>query len=726
MSWKVLLVFFFVNCVLGMDLPNWETIQENLHAKIEDIYNDRDEVYKTIDVGKYFKYYVPGDGDYMAVEEGGNLLPSWLTFDRSKNKLHGIPTEHDMRMGLRISFNSIDKRNKKKLILNIVKRTNNFGCPEALTLASVVFHANLNKMSSHERVEFLRNFAHHFDASINDMYVEHGNRMDNLGMLTSNNIRRAGPGDNPDKIVGNEPGFTVSWKLLCGYNVEDHPDIGVLRTFTSQADFSQLNKPVLGWLITSTKVNRNRRAIGAGATPFATPSASIQGTPTLVPSASIDVKPSAKIQITPTKSMRMTRTSSVVPPVVVTDPPTTTTTTTTTTTSTTTEETTQKPTVTTTEETTTKTTTTTTTTEKSTQPPTTKQSTANRKPEVDPDHKFKFIAAREQQATIYNVPIGLFRDDDLISTSLLYKKNVYVEEVPDWITYKEKGRAIYILPTARDTGDHEFALKVKDSGGLVAQHFFKVIVKKDQVAYDMQFNMTLDMDYDSVASNVYEKVILIAHIAKALGYSNGGRFRNIKFMEGSVIILWSDWQFANASSCNHPELISIVQRLNDVGQMAEKMLPYTLVSTGKLSASGCTAIKQSPSESKESLLEHILIPVIVIVIVLLVIVLILCCVYRRKKKYEPTPQDEIYLNQKKPVIFLEEYEEKPDFLSLKPLVLPNEKPPTEGYAPRGGSPDGPESSTTASTEDDENAPLAPKSPKDNRSGFNAPPPYSAR
>ena len=51
----------FVISVCGMDIPSWESLQEKLHDKLEDIYNDRDEVRQTIDIGKYFKYYLPND-----------------------------------------------------------------------------------------------------------------------------------------------------------------------------------------------------------------------------------------------------------------------------------------------------------------------------------------------------------------------------------------------------------------------------------------------------------------------------------------------------------------------------------------------------------------------------------------------------------------------------------------------------------------------------------------
>jgi len=38
-------------------------------------------------------------------------------------------------------------------------------------------------------------------------------------MMTSN-LKFAGPGDKTERIVGEQPGFTVSWKLACGSNIE--------------------------------------------------------------------------------------------------------------------------------------------------------------------------------------------------------------------------------------------------------------------------------------------------------------------------------------------------------------------------------------------------------------------------------------------------------------------------------------------------------------------------
>ena len=115
-----------------------------------------------------------------------------------------------------------------------------------------------------------------------------------------------------------------------------------------------------------------------------------------------------------------------------------------------------------------------------------------------------------------------------------------------------------------------------------------------------------------------------------------------------------------------------------------------------------------PVRGEASIWQRILIPVIVIIVLLLIIVLILCCVYHRKRRTTmQIEEDKVCLNQKKPVIFLEEFEEKPHFVSLQPLMLDDEKPPTPNrpYEPRADTPEG-----------------APRSPGDMNGG--GPPPYA--
>ena len=64
-STRYLLTFTcLLACTVAMEIPNWKELREKLHEKLEDIYNDREEVQKHLEVGKYFKYYLSDVGSF--------------------------------------------------------------------------------------------------------------------------------------------------------------------------------------------------------------------------------------------------------------------------------------------------------------------------------------------------------------------------------------------------------------------------------------------------------------------------------------------------------------------------------------------------------------------------------------------------------------------------------------------------------------------------------------
>ena len=132
-----------------------------------------------------------------------------------------MPLEKDAKKGLRIEFKQSNRKDEpsKRLILNVVEGKNNFQCKDSVSVASVIFHGNIEKIPGAQRVRFLREFTRHFETGIHDLKLEYGNRMDKSEILTSA-LKIAGPGDKPSKIIGEQPGFTVSWKLTCGSNIK--------------------------------------------------------------------------------------------------------------------------------------------------------------------------------------------------------------------------------------------------------------------------------------------------------------------------------------------------------------------------------------------------------------------------------------------------------------------------------------------------------------------------
>merc|ERR1719354_469458 len=225
------------------------------------------------------------------------------------------------------------------------------------------------------------------------------------------------------------------------------------------------------------------------------------------------------------------------------------------------------------------------------------------------------------------------------------------------------------------------------------------------------------------------QVTLIQEVSDASARPSYKQLRSVKFIGTTGIgttLVWGLDDGTKYSDCynDHVKKYLALVRSN---KFRNGIQIAGVLKVGNTTHSKCPAHPPPPPQAEDAgLWQRILIPVIVIVVLLLIIALILCCVYRRKRKATHIvmgEEDKSMLSHKKPVIFLEEFEEKPHFVSLQPLILPNEKPPSPGDdSPP--PPHHPGSSTTVSTENEEK-PLTPASPKDNSRGYKAPPPYDA-
>jgi len=701
MAAKIVLVFI-ITCSLHTTVktalePSYQSVQNILHERIEEIFgNDDNEVHLKVESGKFFRYVFTGDNTaslYEAYESGKSSLPHWLAFDSRKNKLIGVPTEQDIQTGLKIEFrvkheNGINGEiaATSHIFIDVIATTkkkfqhaNECG-DETRTVASLIFNSNLEHFDGVARTKVLRKLANKFDFGINEYYLESGNRMDSKSLLTSS-IRMAGPGT---AITEDQPGFTVSWKIKCGYELAGDATVGILRQLSQEENFSSISSvPIIGWFIVSTKANRMRRAADANKTPGVTPT--VVGTPTLGPSPSVTVKPTGIVKPTPSKSKEiMTSTKPpTTPPVVIT------------TTETTTTMTTKKTTV--------------------------KVPGGNNPPEKIGNIPDVYVF--ENQALLTQIPPNLFYDQDpddklviQLKTVATKMKNSTAIPAGSWLEYNN--RDLYMFPTSNYVGIHRFMFTATDKAGEYATALFTVHVQPDDSAsYNNVFNLTLDRSYSQINNSVQAKVDLVQTLATAQGFQDYKVIRAIQFLPGSIIIRWGIYVLQN-SDCNNPELANYVKQLSR-SDFRDSFAPDVVLSTGMMERKECLPLPP-PDEGETGLWQRILIPVVVVVIVLLIILLVLCCVCRRKRKNDAHSDDEIYLNQKKKPIIFEE--EKHKFLSLTSTSLSDDSPPiNQNY----GDSDGPGSSTTVSTENEGKALLTPSSPKDTSRGYNSPPPYGS-
>lgn len=144
--------------------------------------------------------------------------------------------------------------------MKIIEGKNNFQCKDSASVASIVFHGNIEQITGSRRVKFLRDLSKQFESGINDFKVEYGNRMDGHEMLTSD-LKMAGPGDVSSKIIGEQPGFTVSWKLACGSNIEGLFCFCffIFKIVCKSREFSTISyfNPIFGNALTQFVFNRN-------------------------------------------------------------------------------------------------------------------------------------------------------------------------------------------------------------------------------------------------------------------------------------------------------------------------------------------------------------------------------------------------------------------------------------------------------------------------------------
>eukprot|EP00794_Sanderia_malayensis_P007004 gene7004-7789_t len=353
------------------------------------------------------------------------------------------------------------------------------------------------------------------------------------------------------------------------------------------------------------------------------------------------------------------------------------------------------------------------------------------------------IVLKVGQAYKLKIKRDMFEDDidgDTYSLTLSLKRIVsgkLSSADMTWIYLDTVGKALYVLPTlVHANKEHAIVLQATDSSGNQENAVFRVKVMEETVVDNHIFNVTIDADFNAFMSNAKNKVELIESIATAtaVGYQ---KLRIQRFYPGSVVTSFALEELrGDGSVCNSVDAQQYKAKLGGA-EFKDKMAPkYIVVKTSAKNVSPvCAGARKTPIDntkpagSSYKWWEIVLIPVIVIAVLLLVIGLIFFFLCRRKR-YEPPKEDKnTLLYQKKPIIMREEYDEKPEVMSLQPLVLPNEKAPVSNNAcqPRTSTPDG-NGSSSISTEGDDKALIdkstPPHSPPRSPLYGRSPPPYN--
>lgn len=707
--------------------PSYDEIIQKLDENIKAIYSDdigllqHDDVTRiTQKTGKLFTKDLVEKGTEgivkLMVTEEGKSLPTWLVYHPENNQLQGLPLRGDIG-SYKIQIDEIDVKTKKVantrfLKIAVVKTDVPFMCKDKpMTTGHIVVNADLSMPNyrGQPRVDLLRNLFGllNKDAGnknhVNNVHIEQQGTGAS-SWLESASMLLAGPGESEPGTEVDAPKLIFSWQLKCDIAspaaLSSDSVINNVKSISRSAQglHKLLQVSMDNWYVMTHTNNahiRYRRAV-AGRTPAATPGVqpTRAATPGIKPSSSsVFVKPSVIPATLPPTTKPPTQ-----PPT----PP----------------------------------------TQKVTQPPIVPiTKPVNRAPEVIKE--LEIIDGTVNVPMIYSIPSNTFYDPDGDELDIKLQMegtagNVDVKS-DSWIQFNVDGQNMMrfcVFPRGLKFGADPFIqtlyfLNADDRNNHDINDAFKVKVFAPD-HYATTFNLTLETKpmLDTCA-----KVDFILKLEKILDKTNKvnnqytkSRMHIVRFepntKTGTTLLVWGREGYNN--TCNDIQFANYRDTLlsnrfkSDVEQSG-----FRVIETGAHSTDG-GCVMPVVVVHDDSWWQKVMIPVIIIVIVLLIIALILCCVYRRRRKAHYKPEEESgFLAQKKPIIFLEEYEDKPDFVSLQPLDVPNPKPAQPIQDTRSASP-GPDSSTVSTESDgfNEKQQLVPNTPKQ-ASKFSAPPPYSA-
>lgn len=342
------------------------------------------------------------------------------------------------------------------------------------------------------------------------------------------------------------------------------------------------------------------------------------------------------------------------------------------------------------------------------------------------------------QFSEFSVPDDLFFDcveGDTRSLRLdLFQRDT--QGLPDnsWLGLKHREDGTWVLqglPMSLHEGTDKYTLTAMNSKGIApsSEHFSIVVLTQDGAKYAKpthEIALTLDYDFDEFTYT--DGFALMKKIAKLSGDENMDNVEVLGITRGSVIYAWTNSTLPR-DSCPVGEISNMVGKfLREDGTVRKsaknRLSPYKLTGTELSPKGACLnhpdfptlGVKQAtvdPTAGPKSEPDVVddseddeepaykfetttvpepglgkaaqgdddevwittVVPAVVIVAILLVALLIACILYRKKRKGKMSLEDKnTFVNKGAPVIFPDEYDEKPND-STKPLIMDEEKPP---------------------------------------------------
>lgn len=224
-----------------------------------------------------------------------------------------------------------------------------------------------------------------------------------------------------------------------------------------------------------------------------------------------------------------------------------------------------------------------------------------------------------------------------------------------------------------------------------------------------KISMTFDTAYDKF-TNAKIKEVTESLALVMFGTQDPNAITVLDIQPGSVVYSWTNNQLPT-DSCPAKEVSEMMNKfVNEDGTVNEKAkskFPFPLNEVKAIPAGACIGNKEFPGakgepeeppepetpepgkptseptdpgkkeyqeEEENEIWLTTVVPAVVIVVLLIIFLVIACVLYRKKRKGKMSLEDKNNLVKGAPVIFPDEYDEKPNDAS-KPLIMDEEKPP---------------------------------------------------
>ena len=172
---------------------------------------------------------------HQVTERGKSTLPKWLSFDASKNQLHGLPLWRDKgKVNIEIQTRkssdkaafSIDVEDLHTILNNPSTVSNETKvppftepqCPQGnpVAVATILFDLHIENLCGRERTSVMRKLSDFVDVNMIDLHMAAGRGHNTAFGFKDVVLVTAGPGNVADS---KQPGVAVSWQIGCGVDV---------------------------------------------------------------------------------------------------------------------------------------------------------------------------------------------------------------------------------------------------------------------------------------------------------------------------------------------------------------------------------------------------------------------------------------------------------------------------------------------------------------------------